>query len=61
MCGRYSLRVSSGTVVSGVDCALPEMQSRYNLSPSQEGIIVRLDAEGKQYASLATWGSVPGG
>lgn len=59
MCGRYSLRVSTGTVVPGIDCVLPEMEPRYNLCPSQEGVIVRLDAEGRQFASTATWGFLP--
>jgi len=60
MCGRYSLRVNTGTVIPGIGCAMPEMNPRYNMCPSQEGIIVRLDEEGRQYASTATWGFCPG-
>src|SRR5579863_1624484 len=60
MCGRYSLRVNAGIEVPGIDCALPTFSDRYNLCPSQDGIIVRLNAEGELYASLAKWGFAPG-
>lgn len=59
MCGRYSLRVTAATKVPGIDCPMPEMKPRYNLTPSQEGIIVRLNEEGEMYASVAKWGLCP--
>lgn len=60
MCGRYSQRFSADTRIAGVDCDLPVMQPRYNTSPSQQGVIVRQNDDGKQYATLATWGFLPG-
>lgn len=60
MCGRYSLRINAGTKVPGIDCAMPELKARYNLTPSQDGIIVRLNEEGEMYASIAKWGFCPG-
>jgi putative SOS response-associated peptidase YedK len=39
---------------------MPDIKPRYNLCPSQEGIIVRLNDEGHIYASLAKWGFAPG-
>jgi putative SOS response-associated peptidase YedK len=60
MCGRYTLRFTAATKVPGLDCALPEMKARYNLTPSQDGIIVRLNEAGEMYASIATWGFCPG-
>jgi len=59
MCGRYSQRFSAGTKVPGIDCDLPAMNPRYNTCPTQQGIIVRLNEAGEQYASLATWWFLP--
>lgn len=60
MCGRYSLRVNAGTKVPGIDCEMPELKARYNLTPSQDGIIVRLNEAGEMVASIAKWGFCPG-
>ena len=60
MCGRYSLRTNTATSVPGIDCPMPDMKPRYNLCPSQEGIIVRLNEAGEYYASTAIWGFCPG-
>ena len=59
MCGRYSLRVTAATKVPGIGCVLPELKANYNLTPSQDGIIVRLNEDGKMYASVAKWGFCP--
>lgn len=60
MCGRYSLRINAGIEVPGIDCELPVLKDSYNLCPSQDGIIVRLNEEGEIYASTAKWGFAPG-
>lgn len=59
MCGRYSLRINAGTKLPGIDCAMPELKATYNLTPSQDGIIVRLNEAGEMYASVARWGFCP--
>ena len=59
MCGRYSLRNSGGKVAPGIDCDIPALPVRYNLTPSQDGIIVRLNEAGEMYASIAKWGFFP--
>ena len=59
MCGRYSLRNSGGKVASGIDCEIPALPPRFNLTPSQDGIIVRLNDAGEMYASVAKWGFFP--
>ena len=57
MCGRCSMRNSGGKAAEGIDCEIPVLPPRYNMTPSEDGIIVRLDDVGEMYASVAEWDS----
>lgn len=59
MCGRYSLRTNTASSITGINCPMPDTKPRYNLCPSQEGIIVRLNEVGAYYASTAIWNFCP--
>lgn len=59
MCGRYSLRTNTASSITGIHCPMPDMKPRFNLCPSMEGIIVRLNEAGDYYASAAIWNFCP--
>lgn len=63
MCGRLSLRTAGGKIVEGLDVVIPAMQrfaiSPYKTSERGEGVIVRLDTNGKLFAGIAKWGVLP--
>lgn len=65
MCGRYSLRQNDlHRVGADVSCFLPKYDEfvekpRFNIAPSQDGLIVRVDAKGEPELSLPQWGFIP--
>lgn len=60
MCGRYSLTspVEAMRHLFGLSVSA-NLAPRYNIAPSQEVVIARLDAEGGLEWALARWGLVP--
>lgn len=60
MCGRYTLRTPAADWAPTFDVEPPaDVQLRFNIAPTQEAPIVRLDAEGRRQALLARWGLIP--
>lgn len=60
MCGRYTLRTPPADWAPTFDVEPPpDLQLRFNIAPTQEAPIVRLDAEGRREAVLARWGLIP--
>ena len=61
MCGRYSLTTPAEAMARlfRVGAPLPNFPPRYNIAPSQDAPIVRLDAEGGRELVLLRWGLVP--
>jgi putative SOS response-associated peptidase YedK len=66
MCARYTLRTKLSLLVQHFELALDrlppdfELVPRYNIAPTQEAVIVRLNAQGSRELALARWGLVPG-
>ena len=62
MCGRYVLHtpVDAMAEAFGVSPPHPNFPARYNLSPTQDGLILKRDADGVRRFSIARWGLVPG-
>jgi len=62
MCGRYTLKTHRRKIQErfGVD-ELPELTPRFNLGPTQDGLVVRPgDAPATRTAALLRWGLIPG-
>ncbi len=59
MCGRCSMRDMAHKVAEGIDCEIPTLPPRFNMTPSEDGIIVRLNEAGEMFASVAKWGFFP--
>jgi putative SOS response-associated peptidase YedK len=61
MCGRYSLTTPPEAVarVFAVAGPLPNYPPRYNIAPTQQAPVVRLNAEGARELVLLRWGLVP--
>jgi putative SOS response-associated peptidase YedK len=60
MCGRYAFHAPRELIerVFGVHDA-PEVESRYNIAPTQYVPIVRIDRDGRRVLRMARWGLVP--
>ncbi|RME66935.1 MAG: SOS response-associated peptidase [Verrucomicrobia bacterium] len=61
MCGRYTLKTDPGRIEKhfGLD-HLPPLKPRYNLAPTQEGLVIRPgDHPGTRTAALLRWGLIP--
>lgn len=61
MCGRYTLKSHRRKIQEriGVD-DLPELEPRYNLGPTQDGLVVRPgDAPATRTAAMLRWGLIP--
>lgn len=60
MCGRYELHTHPAAIAlaMGLDYA-PEIRERYNVAPTQQVPIVRLNSEGKRELVQVKWGFVP--
>lgn len=60
MCGRCSMRDMDQKSAEGIDCQIPVLpKNRFNMTPSEDGIIVRLNEAGEMYANIAKWGFFP--
>lgn len=60
MCGRYELHSHPQVIalLMGLS-AMPELVPRYNIAPTQGGLIVRAGEDGGREALLAHWGLIP--
>ena len=57
MCGRYTLATPAELISEHFDLpAVPPLQARYNIAPSQESLIVGRREDGSRAAGLARWG-----
>ena len=65
MCGRYKLEVPFSEIVRlyNLTVAHPSrfdnMQPRYNIAPTQDVAVVRLDAQGQREFVMLRWGLIP--
>jgi putative SOS response-associated peptidase YedK len=59
MCGRFTLRSSPRAIATEFDLFdVPDLRPRYNVSPTQQIPIVRLDGAARQLA-VVRWGLIP--
>ncbi len=61
MCGRYSLTtpVEALRQLFGFGGALPNLQPRWNIAPTQSAPVIRLAADGAREIRMLSWGLVP--
>jgi putative SOS response-associated peptidase YedK len=60
MCGRFTLRTPARDIARMFDVAVPDIDPRYNIAPSQDVATVRFDAAKQQREfALLRWGLVP--
>ena len=60
MCGRYELHAHPAAIALAFGLAYPpEIQPRYNIAPTQQVPIVRLNAAGERELVQVRWGLVP--
>ncbi len=61
MCGRYTLKTHRRKIQERFDVDdVPELHPRYNLGPTQDGLVVRPgDAPATRTAALLRWGLIP--
>ena len=61
MCGRYTLRSSPEAIAGAFDLPeVPELPARYNIAPTQDVPVVRLDPDrGGREFGLLHWGLIP--
>jgi putative SOS response-associated peptidase YedK len=61
MCGRYVLHTSADALAEALGAVgpLPNFPARYNLAPTQDGLILRRGEDGTLRFSVARWGLVP--
>ncbi|HEX5472609.1 MAG TPA: SOS response-associated peptidase [Lacipirellulaceae bacterium] len=66
MCGRFTLRTSPNVLIDHFDLdvrgarQLPLFEARYNIAPTQEILVVRVDpADGRRTADMMRWGLIP--
>ena len=60
MCGRFTLTSPVDQIQDLFEVkALPELQARYNIAPTQEVLTLRLTDEGAREAVMMRWGLVP--
>ncbi|MFN4282806.1 MAG: SOS response-associated peptidase [Alphaproteobacteria bacterium] len=62
MCSRYSQTKSPAELAKRFKARQPKsnLQPRYNIAPTQEAPVLRLDGEGAREIALLRWGLVPG-
>jgi putative SOS response-associated peptidase YedK len=58
MCGRFAQRTSAREIAKTFGVAVPEMNARYNIAPTQDVLAVRRQTEGRE-AIMLRWGLVP--
>ena len=61
MCGRYVLHTPVGALAEAFGAAgpLPNFPARYNIAPTQQGLILKRDPDGARRLHMARWGLVP--
>jgi len=60
MCGRFTLRTPAADIERAFDVTVPEVESRYNIAPTQPVMGVRQKPDGKRREVVALrWGLVP--
>jgi putative SOS response-associated peptidase YedK len=61
MCGRYSLITEIAVLreLFGFEGPALNLQPRWNIAPTQDAPVVRLDADGVRRVSMLRWGLVP--
>jgi putative SOS response-associated peptidase YedK len=60
MCGRYTLSTPGDLVAELVALEeAPQLTPRYNIAPTQEAPVVRLEPDGRRRLDLLRWGLVP--
>jgi putative SOS response-associated peptidase YedK len=60
MCGRFTLRLTPAELQEFFDLLrVPDFPPRYNIAPTQEVPVVRVDSHGERVADLLRWGLVP--
>jgi putative SOS response-associated peptidase YedK len=60
MCGRYSLHAHPDVVALQFGLtAMPVLKPRYNIAPTQQAPVVRVDADQKRELALLRWGLIP--
>ena len=60
MCGRYALHAHPDVVALQFGLAVaPQLRPRYNIAPTQEAPVIRIDAQQNRALVLLRWGLVP--
>lgn len=61
MCGRYTLKTNRSRIEERFDLEdLPEFEPRYNLAPTQDGLVIRPgESPGTRTAAWLRWGLIP--
>jgi putative SOS response-associated peptidase YedK len=59
MCGRFSLSLPIPGLLEFLEVAWDDFTPRFNIAPTQEISIVRLDPEGRKELTPVQWGLVP--
>ena len=60
MCGRYELHTSPAALALAFGLKdPPEIQPRYNIAPTQQVPVIRLNLDGERELSQLRWGLVP--
>jgi putative SOS response-associated peptidase YedK len=60
MCGRFTLRSNASRVAQEFSLAdVPDLTPRYNVAPSQQVFILRLNDEHRRFLAPVHWGLVP--
>lgn len=66
MCGRFTLRTPAAVLIEHFDLdvrgdrQLPLFESRFNIAPTQDVLVVRMDqADGKRTGAMLRWGLIP--
>lgn len=60
MCGRFVQDIKPSQYLQTYGLAsVPDIPSRFNVAPSQQVAVVRLDASGERYLASLRWGLIP--
>lgn len=60
MCGRFTLAISPELLAEVIgEIEAERIQPRYNIAPTQQVAVIRLDAGGKRHLAYLRWGLIP--
>jgi putative SOS response-associated peptidase YedK len=60
MCGRFTLRTPTPVLIERFQLeTMPELAPRYNISPTQDVLAIRLGLDGNHQAVFLRWGLIP--